>query len=378
MIYLDNNATTKIDRRVYMKQCEVLNRFYGNPSSLHPIGVSVDNLIQHARKNVAQFMNADFKAGDRIIFTSCATESNNTVLHSFINPHPEHKHVIVSAVEHPSILNTVAYYERIGCHVTYIGVDKNGIIDERELLEAIQDNTQLISIMLANSETGVINDIARLVSIAKRRKPDVIFHTDAVQAAGKIPLDVSELGVDLLTLSGHKFHAPKGIGVLFIKNGVEISPFLIGGHQEGGLRAGTENSASIVALGEAALLANERLLSGRIKQVELLRNEMEKSIIAQFPSAIVFGKKSLRIGNTSNIGFKNIDGLSLMLQLAKRKICVSSGTACNSKSAKPSAVLIAMNVPKEYIRSIRISLSCENTKDEIQELQNALNDILKK
>lgn len=376
MTYLDNNATTKIDRRVYMRQCEVLNRYYGNPSSIHPAGVAVSNLLQQARKNVAQFIHADVQAGDRIIFTSCATESNNTVLHSFLSFHPENKHVIVSAIEHPSILNTIAYYERLGCQVTYIGVDKNGIIDEAELLSSIQENTVLISIMLVNSETGVINDISHLASITKRRKSDVVFHTDAVQAAGKIPVDVSALGVDLLTLSGHKFHAPKGVGVLFIKAGIEISPFLIGGHQEGDLRAGTENTASIVALGEAAILANERLVSGQIKQMELLRNEMECAIKSQFPDSIIFGEDALRVGNTTNIGFKNIDGIFLTLQLAKRNICVSSGTACNSKSTSPSIVLSAMKAPEDYIRSIRISLSCESNKEDIQKLMNALKDIL--
>lgn len=376
MIYLDNNATTKIDRRVYMKQCEVLNRYYGNPSSLHPAGVAVSNLLQRARDNVAQFIRADIQAGDRIVFTSCATESNNTLLHSFIGPCPENKHIIVSAVEHPSIHNTVSYYEHLGCQVTYISVDKNGILDDAELLNAIQDNTVLISIMLVNSETGVINDISRLASSAKRRKPDVVFHTDAVQAAGKIPVDVSALGVDLLTLSGHKFHAPKGVGMLFVKAGIKISPFFIGGHQEGGLRAGTENTASIVALGEAAMLANERLLSGQMKQVEFLRDEMENALKTQFPDSIIYGKDALRVGNTTNIGFKNIDGVYLMLQLAKRDICVSSGTACNSKSTTPSTVLSAMKAPEEYIRSIRISLSYESTKDDIQELLSALNYIL--
>lgn len=376
MTYLDNNATTKIDRRVYIKQCEVLNRYFGNPSSIHPAGVVVSNLLQQARKNVAQFIHADAQAGDRIVFTSCATESNNTVLHSFLSSRPENKHVIVSAVEHPSILNTIAYYEHLGCQVTYIGVDKNGIIDEAELLDAIQENTVLISIMFVNSETGVINDISHLANAAKRRKPDVVFHTDAVQAAGKIPVDVSALGVDLLTLSGHKFHAPKGVGILFVKAGIEISPFLIGGHQEGDLRAGTENTASIVAIGEAAALASERLQSGQIKQMETLRDEMERAIKSHFPDSLIFGEDASRVGNTTNIGFKNVDGVYLTLQLAKRNICVSSGTACNSKSTSPSRVLSAMNAPEEYIRSIRISLSCESSKDDIQKLVNALKDIL--
>lgn len=376
MIYLDNNATTKIDRRVYLKQCEVLNRHFGNPSSLHPIGVSANVLLQKARMIIAQFVNADIQAGDKIIFTSCATESNNTVLHSFAMPHPEKKHIIVSAVEHPSIRNAALYYEHLGCEVTYIGVDKSGIVNESDLLNAIRDNTVLVSIALVNSETGVINDISRLTYNVKEKKPNIVFHTDAVQAAGKIPLDVSALGVDLLTLSGHKFHAPKGIGVLFVKSGLDISPFFVGGHQEGGLRAGTENTASIVALGEAALLANERLQTGQMDRVESLRNEMETSLQTLFPESAIFGKQAPRVGNTTNIGFKDIDGVQLMLQLARRNICVSSGTACNSKSAAPSAVLQAMNAPKEYIKSIRISLGYESTKEDVQELLCALEDIL--
>ena len=376
MIYLDNNATTRIDKRVYIKQCEVLNKYYGNPSSLYPIGVSVNNMIQLARKRIADMINADLKTGDQIVFTSCATEGNNSVFHSFLNPIAEGKHIIVSAVEHPSVLNTAAYYESLGCQVSYVGVDKNGNLNETELIESIKENTILISIMYVNSETGIVNNIARIAHMVKKINPNIVFHTDAVQAAGKIPIDVKNLGIDLLTLSGHKFHGPKGIGVLYIKAGIEIKPFLIGGHQENGLRAGTENTASIVAIGEAASIAQTRLMEDQEKYVRNLRDKLEAYIEANFPNSIIIGKNVLRVCNTSNIGFKNIDGSKLVLKLANKGICISSGTACNSRSTKPSAVLRAMQVPDEYIKSIRISLSYETAENDIQEFLVALKSII--
>lgn len=376
MIYLDNNATTRIDKRVYVKQCEVLNKYYGNPSSLYPFGVSVYNMIQLARRKIADMINADLNSGDQIIFTGCATEGNNSIFHALLYPEPENKHVIVSAVEHPSVLNTAAYYESIGCQVTYIGVDMNGVLNEAELISSIRDNTVLVSVMYVNSETGVINNIARLAHMVKEKNPNVIIHTDAVQAAGKIPIDVKTLGIDALTLSGHKFYGPKGVGALYIKSGIRISPFLIGGHQESGLRAGTENTASIVAMGEAAYIAQMRLFEGKENQIRHLRDYLEKSIKNSFPDAVIFGQKAQRVGNTSNIGFKNINGVSLVLQLAKKDICISSGTACNSKSAEPSKVLRAMNVSEDYIRSIRVSLSYETTEGDVQSLLFALKSII--
>lgn len=376
MIYLDNNATTRIDKRVYIKQCEVLNKYYGNPSSLYPLGVSVNNMIQSARRKVAAMINADLTAGDQIIFTSCATEGNNSVFFSFLNPKVETKHIIVSSVEHPSVLNTAAYYESMGCHVTYVGVDVNGELNETELLNSLRENTVLVSVMYVNSETGVINNIARIAHMIKEINPNIVFHTDAVQAAGKISIDVQALGVDLLTISAHKFHGPKGVGALYIKAGVKLSPFLVGGHQENGLRAGTENTASIVAMGEAASIAHARLLEESGEYVRHLRDKLETSIEEVFPNAIIFGKKALRVGNTSNIGFKNINGVDLVLKLAKKDICISSGTACNSKSAKSSTVLRAMRVPEEYIKSIRISLSFETTESDIQTFLAALKSII--
>lgn len=376
MIYLDNNATTRIDKRVYVKQCEVLNKNYGNPSSLYPIGVSINHMIQSARGKVATMINANLKAGDQVIFTSCATESNNDVFHSYLCHEPESKHVIVSAVEHPSVLNTATYYESIGCHVTYVGVNENGELNETELLSSIRKNTVLVSVVFVNSETGVINNISQIAHKVKDINPNVVFHTDAVQAAGKIPIDVKTLNVDLLTLSGHKFYGPKGVGALYARSGVKILPFLIGGHQENGLRAGTENTASIVAMGEAASIAQKRLLEGQADRVQQLRNRFESSIKDLFPDTIIWGQKAHRVGNTSNIGFKNVNGADLVLQLAKQDICISSGTACNSQNAEPSTVLRAMHAPEDYIRSIRVSLSYETTENDIQSLLLALKAII--
>lgn len=376
MIYLDNNATTPIDKRVYIKQCEILNRYYANPSSLYPIGITMNNLIQLARAKIANLINADLQRGDKIIFTSCATESNNHIFNSFLMPNPIGKHIIVSAVEHPSVLNTAKYYEKLGCQVSYIGVDKNGNLNENELLNSIKENTVLVSIMYVNSETGIINNISRIVNLIKEKNANIVFHTDAVQAVGKLPIDVKELNIDLLTISGHKFYAPKGVGALYIRSGINVSPFLRGGHQEDNLRAGTENTASIVAMGEAAEIVKKNLTTNQHTCVQKLRDKFEKEIKKSFPDSIIFGENSKRVGNTSNIGFKNVNGVELVLKLANKDICVSSGTACNSKSTSPSNVLMAMNAPKEYISSIRISLSYETTENDIQNLLIALKSII--
>lgn len=376
MIYLDNNATTRINQRVYHKQCEVLNKFYGNPSSLYPVGTAVKGLISTARQQIASFINASIDMGDQILFTSCATESNNSVLNSVLRPDVNKKQIIISAFEHPSVLSPATYYESVGCKVVRVPVSKDGLVDEEQLISSITKKTVLVSVMLVNSETGVIQNIS---SIAKRVKgicKDIIIHTDAVQAAGKIPINVQELGVDFLTLSGHKFHAPKGVGVLYIKAGVSFTPFIMGGHQEFNLRSGTENTASIVAIGEAAIIAKSKLETGIVEATTARRDSMEKQLLQIFPNAIIFGQKAPRTGNTTNIAFKGVQGDKLVLQLAKRDICVSSGTACNSVSAEPSGTLKAMGISEEYIRSIRISLSNETTDTDIQALLSALQDIL--
>lgn len=377
MIYLDNNATTKIDPRVFHVQCEILNKQYGNPSSLYPLGTDMKNLITKARMQVANLIGADLKNGDKIIFTGCATESNNAVLHSVLYPEAQGKHIIISVAEHPSILNTAEYYKTLGCRVTKIGVDENGVINEQQLLTSITSDTLFVSIVMVNSETGVIQDVQQLTKKIRAIKKDILIHTDAVQAAGKIPINVKNLDVDFLTLSGHKFNAPKGVGALYIKKNIKFIPFMHGGHQEDGFRAGTENTASIVAMGAAAELANKRVISNAIMEVEKLRNSLEQCLEESFDIKIA-GKRARRVGNTCNDGFKNIDGSKLVLLLSLKGICVSSGTACNSISAEPSEILKAMKMPKEYIQSIRISLSSETTKDEIVQLINTLKDIIEK
>lgn len=372
MIYLDNNATTQLEPRVYIKHCETLRRYFGNASSLYPLGIESKQLIDDSREKMANFINADLKNGDQIIFTSCATESNNAVFHSIMDGNPVGKRVIISAVEHPSVLNTALYYKQLGCEVVQVQVDSDGKLNTEQLLNALSDNTALISIMMVNSETGVINDIAKITELIRSKHPVVPIHTDAVQAAGKIVIDAKDLNVDYITLSGHKFHAPKGIGILFIRSGAPFNPFFLGGHQESGLRAGTENIAGIVALGEAAFIAQAELENGATIKVEALRDYMEDQIKALYPDSFIFGKNSPRVGNTTNIGFKSVNGSKLVLQLAQHGICVSSGTACNSISAEPSKVLRAMQAPEEYIRSIRISLSKENTKSDVHAFISAL------
>lgn len=376
MIYLDNNATTRLHRSVFHKQCEVLNRFFGNPSSPYPAGVEVRAMVEKARNQVASLINADLSGGDTLLFTSCATESNNAVLHSVMQPNNFGKHIIISAVEHPAISQTAEYYEKNGSRVSKIGVDADGNLCLDELCAAITDETVLVSIMYVNSETGVIHDIPRVVRMVKGIRKDIIVHTDAVQAAGKIPIDVQALGVDMLTLSGHKFHAPKGVGVLYIKKGVPFVPFMMGGHQEKNLRAGTENTASIVALGEAAVITRSELTSGAVEKMMGLRDLLENELKSSHKDLMIFGQRAPRVCNTTNIGFKNVLGHKLVLQLAQRGIYISSGTACNSESTKPSRVLTAMNVPAAYISSIRISLDSYTKEDDIRNLLTALDEIL--
>lgn len=365
-----------MDSNVYIKQCESLKKYFGNASSIYPIGLEAKKYIEEAREKVANLVNADLQAGDHIVFTSCATESNNAVFHSVLGQKANGKHIIISSVEHPSVLNPATYYEQLGCSVTRIQVDKDGFLDENQIIDELNDDTLLVSIMLVNSETGVINNIERIVKKIRKKFPSVLIHTDAVQAAGKIKIDVQSLGIDFLTLSGHKFHAPKGIGILYIKRGISFKSYLLGGHQENNYRAGTENTASIIAIGEAAYIAQQDLEKGINKLIEGLRDDMEYKLMKVFPDAIIYGKNNLRIGNTTNIGFRSIDGSKLVLQLAQRGIFVSSGTACNSVSAEPSKVLQAMHAPEDYIRSIRISLSKETTVDDIKILIDTITNII--
>lgn len=376
MIYLDNNATTEIDRHVYVKQCEVLNKYFGNPSSQYPIGIKARELIETARNNVASLINANLNNGDQISFTSGATESNNAVFNSALKTDNCRKHIIISSVEHPSVSTTADYYHSLGYTVTRIGVDSDGKLNKEEIINSIKSDIALVSIMLVNSETGVINDVLRITQDIKRIDNNVLIHTDAAQAVGKLPVDVQSLGVDFLTISGHKFHAPKGVGALYIKSGVKFTPFIYGGHQEANLRAGTENTASIVALGVAARIAKEKIEAGKLTQIRTLRDTMEKQLKLNFPNSMIFGENAPRVCNTTNIGFKYVSGDRLVLKLANKGICVSSGSACNSLSSEPSVVLKAMAAPQEYIKSIRISLGDATTSDDINALVHTLKNII--
>lgn len=373
-IYLDNNATTKVDPAAADEAYSVLTECFGNASSLYPIGVKSKSIIRESRKIIKTQIGAD--TNDRIVFTSGASESNNTVFFSAVNSFPEKKHIIISAVEHMSVLRCAEYWKTKGYDISIISVDNSGNIDIEEFISCIRKDTLLVSIMLANNETGVIFPVKKLVEELKKKAPGALFHTDAVQAIGKIPVNVKELGVDFLSLSGHKFHAPKGIGVLYIKEGTPFCPFVIGGHQEKGLRAGTENVANIAALGCAASRIPELIKKNSEKIV--FRNYLEKSLKKELEDIYIIGEDANRLPNTLNISAKNIDGTIVLLKLAAEGICVSSGSACNSVSAEPSYVLRAMNVPDEYLRSIRISFSAYTNGEEINLFLNNYIKIIKK
>ena len=373
LLYLDNNATTEVDRGVADIAYSVLTKHFGNASSLYPIGVESKELVDESRNIIKAQIGATEK--DELVFTSGASESNNAVFFSAINSFPEKKHIIISAVEHMSVIQSAEYWKTKGYDVSIVGVDSSGNIDIDTYIRCIRKDTLLVSIMLANNETGVIYPVKRLVEELKKRAPEALFHTDAVQAIGKIPVNVKDLGVDFLSASGHKFHAPKGIGVLYIKKGTPFCPFIKGGHQEKGLRAGTENLANIVALGCAAKKIPELVKKSTEKVV--FRNYIEKSL-KELGNILIIGEGANRLPNTINVAAKDIDGTRMLLKLAKLGICVSSGSACNSSSQEPSHVLKAMKVPDAYLRSIRVSFSAYTSGDEIKMfLDNYKNIILK-
>ena len=350
--YLDNNATTCVDPLVLEEMLPYFSERYGNPSSIHTFGGMVGRALASARERVAALINAD---PTEILFTSCGTESNNTVIFSAANADPAKRHIITSQVEHPAVLNTVEYLERKGHPVTWLGVNKQGALNLEELRNSIRDDTALVATMHANNETGVIFPIEEIAAICAER--DVPFFTDAVQSTGKLLIDVKKTPVSYLSLSGHKLHAPKGIGVLYLRRRAFFSMYLHGGHQERGRRAGTENTASIVGLGKACELA-AKFMGEEQTVIRTLRDRLENGLIAAIPDAVVNGDRLNRLPNTTNISFKNAEGESILLMLDHLGICASSGSACTSGSLEPSHVLRSMDVPFEYAHgSIRFSLS---------------------
>ena len=375
VIYLDNNATTQCAPEVVEAMLPYFSEKYGNASSMHNFGGENRHVIDEARRQVAALIHAEYE--DEIIFTSCASESDNTAIFSTVRANRTKKHIITSAVEHPAVLEPFKFLESQGYRVDYIGVDEQGRFDMEQFKQVIDADTALVSVMWANSETGTIFPIAEIAQIAHEH--GAVFHTDAVQAVGKIPVDVQAAGVDLLSLSAHKFHGPKGVGVLYVKRGTRFMPYLMGGHQEKHRRAGTENVPYIVGIGKAAQLAQKRLSDGTMTRVAALRDELEQGILNTIPDVKVNGDIQHRVPNTTNISFGYIEGESILMFLNEFGVCASSGSACTSGSLEPSHVLRAMKVPFQFAHgSIRFSLSDQTTRADIKVVLKELPGIIKR
>ncbi len=359
-IYVDNNATTQVNAEVLEEMLPYFRENYGNPSSMHTFGGDVAAEISKARERVAALINAE---PEEIIFTSCGTESDSTSIRATIEAFPEKKHIMTSRVEHPAIKNLFEHLSKKGYQVSFVPVDKKGNLDLDYLYEHLTKETAIVSIMWANNETGVTYPVDEIAAAV--REKGVVFHTDAVQAMGKLKVDVKNTVVDMLSLSGHKIHAPKGVGALYLKKGTKFSPFLIGGHQEHGRRGGTENVASIVGLGKAAELAKQQRETTALK-TSALRDKLEKNLLERIPHSMVNGDTKYRLPNTTSIAFEFVEGEGILLLMDQYGICASSGSACTSGSLEPSHVLRAMGVPFTAAHgSIRYSLSIYNTEEEI-------------
>jgi len=362
-VYIDNNATTSVSERVLESMIPYLKDKWGNPSSMHTFGGGIKKDVEQARAQVADLMNAD---PTEIMFTSCGTESDNTAIFGAMNAiqMPNKNRFITTKVEHPAVIASGRELQRRGNPVTYLSVDGSGRLDLDEFREAISADVAVVSVMWANNETGVIFPIEEIGQIVK--SVGAIFHVDAVQAAGKIPLDMKNSSVDLLSISGHKIHAPKGVAALYIRRGTRIRPLLHGGHQERGRRGGTENTPYIVGLGVAAQEAKKHLADGEMEKVRKLRDKLEKGLMDKTPNVLRNGDESTRLSNTSNLSFEYVEGEAILLKFDHDGIAASSGSACSSGSLEPSHVLRAMNVPYTAAHgSIRFSLSTYNTEKEI-------------
>lgn len=370
-IYLDNNATTKVDEAVFEEMRPYFCELYGNPSSMHFFGGQVQNKVVEARARVAGLLGA---APEEIIFTACGTESDNTAIRSALEVFPDRHHIITSRVEHPAVLTQCRNLRQKGYRVTEIGVDGAGRLDLEELKAAVDDDTAIVSLMWANNETGVIFPVEEAAAITKAK--GALFHTDAVQAVGKIPINMASSCIDMLSVSGHKLHAPKGIGVLYVRRGSPFRPFLVGGHQEKSRRAGTENAAAIIALGKACQLAGQ-YMDAENTTVKAQRDRLQDALMTAVPHARINGGGAERLPNTTSIAFEFVEGEAILLLLSEFGICASSGSACTSGSLEPSHVLRAMGVPFTCAHgSIRFSLSRFTTDSEIDTVIRELPPII--
>ena len=359
-IYLDNNATTRVADEVVAEMLPYFTEYYGNASSMHAFGGQLGKEITRARGRVAELLGCD---PSEVIFTSGGTESDNAAINGVLAFDRMKRHIVTTRVEHPAVRTTCQQLRKRGYQVTELPVDSSGQLDLDELAAAITDNTALVTVMWANNETGVIFPIEKIAELVKSR--GAILHTDAVQAVGKLPIDLGSVGIDLLSLSGHKLHGPKGVGVLYIRRGTRLLPHMVGGHQEFGRRAGTENVAGIVGLGKACELAREHM-TGDNDRVRVLRDRLENGLLAGCKAAIVNGDRGARLPNTSNISFEHVEGEAILMKMSELKIAASSGSACSSGSLEPSHVLRAMGVPFTRVYgSVRFSLSRYNTAEEI-------------
>jgi cysteine desulfurase len=374
MIYLDNNATTRVAPEVFTAMAPYLTELYGNPSSTHVMGRKMRSAVDRAREQVAALLKA--KSPGEIVFTSCGSESNNWAIGGFLEQNPTRRHIITTRVEHEAVRKLCEHLAGVGCEITWLEVDGQGTLDLNDLRKALRRDTGIVSIMLANNETGVLFPIQEIGAIIHGHS-DAVFHVDGVQAVGKVPIMLSEWEVDLFSLSGHKFHAPKGVGALYIRDGLKLPPFIIGGGQEEGRRSGTEAVANIVALGQASQLVND----SRAHDIRALRDRMEDLVLSAVPGTEVNGSTGpgKRLPNTSNISFDGLLGPDIVSALDEAGICVSTGSACHSDTADASPVLAAMKIPtSKALGAIRLSLSRYTTAAEVDSLLKTLPGVIEK
>ena len=370
MIYLDNAASTAVHKDVLDEMLPFLKEQYGNPSSIHRFGRQADKAIRNARKRISELINS---SPDEILFTSGGTESNNTALYGIAHSN-KGNHIITSSIEHEAILEPCKRLEEEGFRLTYLPVDNHGLVNPHDLKDALSEDTCLVSIMFANNEVGTIQPIQEISSICKEKS--VVFHTDAIQAIGKVPINVENLGVDLLSISSHKINGPKGVGALYIKKGIQISPLILGGGQEKGLRSGTENVANIVGFGKACQLANENL-ELNITFLKNLRDYLITNVTQQIPNVTLNGDHEKRIPNNTHFTFLGVNGEDLIIKLDEHEIAASTGSACSVKTQKASHVLQAMGFSHEQITgSLRLTVGIYNTKEELEKTVMTLKKIV--